>query len=80
MTCVAEMAPQKLKKLATEITAVVVPDHVTIVPMHNDKINCAKKTMLLTIAISVPSPLICAPCDFEFGSTANYKLLNLIIE
>lgn len=71
-TCVAEIAPQRLKKLATETTAVVVPDHVTIVPMHKDNINCAKKTMLLTMAISVPSPLICAPCDFAFASTANY--------
>lgn len=55
----AQIAPQKLKKLAVEITAVVVPDHFTIDPMHRDKINCAKKTILLTIAISVPSPLIC---------------------
>lgn len=71
MTCVADIAPQKAKKLATEMTAVVVPDHVTIVPMHIDKMNCAKNTMLLTIAISVPSPLICAPCVLEFASIAN---------
>lgn len=70
MTCVAAAAPQRLKKLAIETTAVVVPDHVTIVPMHNDKMNCAKKTILLTIAISVPNPRICAPCDLDV-STSN---------
>lgn len=57
---VAQQAAQNAKKLATETTAVVVPDQVTIDPMHIDRINCAKNTMLLTIAISVPSPLICA--------------------
>lgn len=36
---VAAMAPQKLKKLATLTTAVVVPDILTIVPMQIDKIN-----------------------------------------
>lgn len=40
--------------------------------MHNDKMNCAKKTMLLTMAMSVPKPRICAPCEFV-ASTANYR-------
>lgn len=53
----ALIAPHKLKKLAIETTAVVVPDHVTIVPMQSDKMNCAKNTMLLTMAISVPNPV-----------------------
>lgn len=57
--CVAQMAPQKLKKLAVDTTAVVVPDNVTIVPIQIDKMNCAKNTMLLTIATSVPSPRTC---------------------
>lgn len=70
MICVAAMAPQRLKKLAIETTAVVVPDNVTMVPMHSDKMNCARKTMLLTIAISVPNPRICAPCDIDV-STSN---------
>lgn len=39
MTCVAHIAPQKLRKLAVDTTAVVVPDHFTIVPMQIDKIN-----------------------------------------
>lgn len=39
ITRVAAMAPQKLKKLATLTTAVVVPDNLTIVPIHIDKIN-----------------------------------------
>lgn len=66
------MAAQNAKKLAVETTDVVVPDHVTIVPMHIDKMNCAKNTMLLTIAMSVPSPLICAlSVVFSAASTAN---------
>lgn len=36
---VAAMAPQKLKKLATLTTAVVVPDSFTMVPIQIDKIN-----------------------------------------
>ena len=51
-------APQKLNELATKITADVDPIIVIILPIHMDKINCAKNTMLETIAISVPSPRI----------------------
>lgn len=65
MICVAHIAPQKLKKLAVDTTAAVVPDHVTIEPIQIDKINCAKNTMLLTMATSVPSPRTCVPI---FGS------------
>lgn len=78
MTCVAQIAPQKLKKLAIDTTAVVVPDHMTIVPMHKDKMNCAKNTMLLTMAISVPNPRICASCVFEPVSTSNCKIKQKI--
>lgn len=69
MICVADMAPQKLKKLATETTAVVVPDHATIEPMQIDRMNCAKNTMLLTMATSVPSPRTCVP-NFASPSTS----------
>lgn len=61
MICVAARAPQKLKKLATLTTAVVVPDTFTIVPIQIDKINCARNTILLTIATSVPSPRTWVP-------------------
>lgn len=61
MTCVALIAPQKLRKLATLTTAVVVPDHITIEPIHSDKINCAKNTILLTMAMSVPRPRTSVP-------------------
>lgn len=57
ITCVAEMAPHKLKKLATATTAVVVPDHATIEPIQIDSINWARNTILLTMAMSVPRPL-----------------------
>lgn len=60
MTCVAHIDAQNAKKLAIDTTAVVVPDHLTMDPMHNDRMNCAKNTILLTIAMSVPSPRICA--------------------
>lgn len=70
MICVADNAPQKLKKLATLTTAVVVPDHVTIVPMHIDKMNCAKNTMLLTMAMSVPKPRTSVP-SFASPSAVN---------
>lgn len=53
---VAAIAPHKLKKLAVATTAVVVPDIRTIVPMQMERKNCARNTMLLTTAISVPKP------------------------
>lgn len=56
MTCVATMAPQKLRKLATPTTAVVVPARLTMLPMHMERMNWARKTMLLTMATSVPKP------------------------
>jgi hypothetical protein len=39
MTCVALMAPQKLKKAAVETTAVVVCRIETIWPIRHDKMN-----------------------------------------
>lgn len=57
------MAPQKLRKAATLTTAVVVPVQDTIVPIQIERINCARKTIELTIATSVPSPLT----TFSFG-------------
>lgn len=72
MTCVAQIEAQKAKKLAIETTAVVVPDHLTIDPMHSDRMNCAKNTMLLTMAMSVPRPRICAPfCGLVAASSSN---------
>lgn len=70
MICVADIAPQKLKKLATLTTAVVVLVTETMVPIHNDNINCAKNTMLLTMAISVPKPLSSIP-SFGVPSAVN---------
>lgn len=61
MICVALIAPQKLRKLATLTTAVVVPDQITIDPMHKDRMNWARNTMLLTIAMSVPRPRTSVP-------------------
>lgn len=58
MICEAQIEPQNARKLAIQITAAVVPDHLTSEPMHSDKMNCARNTMLLTMAMSVPSPLI----------------------
>lgn len=61
MICVALIAPQKLRKAATLTTAVVVPDQITILPMHSDRMNWARNTMLLTMATSVPSPRTSVP-------------------
>lgn len=52
------MDPKNASALATLTTAVVVPVAVTMVPMHIDSINCAKKTILDTSATSVPRPRI----------------------
>lgn len=72
ITCDADKAPKKLKALATDTTAVVVPEYVTIVPIHIDKMNCAKNTILLTIAMSVPNPRTWPPIDERpSGSTWN---------
>lgn len=57
----AEMALMKARKLATTTTAVVVPDRVTMLPMHMERMNWAMKTMLETTATSVPSPRIWPP-------------------
>lgn len=56
MICVAEMAPQAASVLATQTTAVVVPDLLTIVPKQQESKNCARKTIDETMAISVPRP------------------------
>lgn len=64
------MAPQKLKNAETPTTAVVVPAHITMVPMQSDRINCARNTMLLTIAMSVPIPRTTVP---NFGSPASFS-------
>lgn len=74
MICVALNAPHKLRKLAIETTAVVVPDHFTIVPMQMDRMNCAKKTMLLTMATSVPRPRTCEPTSSSPSAfSSNYR-------
>lgn len=71
MICEAEIAPQNARKLATLTTAVVVPVKDTIVPMHIERINCARKTMLLTIATSVPNPRIWVVCATPSSVTEN---------
>lgn len=74
MICVALIAPQKLRKLATLTTAVVVPDQITIEPMHKDSTNCARNTMLLTMATSVPRPRTSVPTiATPVASVANCK-------
>lgn len=71
--CVAHMAPQKLRKLAVDTTAAVVPDHATIEPIQIDRMNCAKNTMLLTMATSVPRPRTCVPLFASpLVSSSNY--------
>ena len=56
MTKEAETAPQKLKTEAETMTAVVELTIRMMEPMERDKMNCAKKTMLLTMPTSVPMP------------------------
>ena len=52
----AVMAPQVLRTAAITTTIVVVPAAVTIEPTQRLSTNCARKTMLETMATSVPSP------------------------
>uniref|UniRef100_A0A2M4DBD3 Putative secreted protein n=1 Tax=Anopheles darlingi TaxID=43151 RepID=A0A2M4DBD3_ANODA len=67
------MAPQKLSRAATLTTAVVVPLQATMEPMQMDSTNCARNTMLLTMATSVPSPRILSAGFFTMPvlSTSN---------
>lgn len=71
MILVADIAPQKLKNAATLTTAVVVPVHETIDPIQMDSMNCARNTMLLTIATSVPNPLTVASCFTSPSATTS---------
>jgi hypothetical protein len=57
VTKFAEMAPQKLSTEAETMTAVVELTALMIFPTDNDKMNWARKTILLTIPTSVPIPL-----------------------
>lgn len=52
------MAPKNARVVATLTTAVVVPDRLTMVPMHIESMNWARNTMLETMATSVPRPRI----------------------
>lgn len=52
----AEIAPQNARKAATPATAAVVPAQLTILPMQIERVNCARNTIELTIATSVPRP------------------------
>lgn len=67
------MAPQTLRRLATTVTITVDPANWTNVPIVDDRHNCAKKTILLTTAISVPIPRIC-PFVFHPVNWSNYSL------
>lgn len=53
------MDAQNANVLATLTTEVVVPESETMVPIQIDNTNCARKTILETIAISVPNPRTC---------------------
>jgi len=71
---VADIAPHKPRMAAKLTTVVVVPKKLTIYPIHMERMNCARKTMLLRIATSVPSPRSCVPCETPPSLTAsNYK-------
>jgi hypothetical protein len=59
ITLVATMAPHKLRMAAVLMTVVVVWKMLTIDPIHMERMNWARNTMLLTIATSVPSPRSC---------------------
>jgi hypothetical protein len=58
MTLVALIAPQKLKNAAVPTTAVVVCVMATTCPMMHERMNCARNTIELTIATSVPIPRV----------------------
>lgn len=57
----AVIAPQKARNEAIAITATVDPTALTMEPMNMDRMNCARKTMLLSMATSVPRPRSCVP-------------------
>lgn len=68
------MAAQKARQAATLTTAVVVPVNETIVPMHIERINWARKTMELTMATSVPRPRTPQPAEpWPVSLTSNCK-------
>lgn len=56
MTWEADTLPQKLSTAADTMTAVVLPEAEMMEPIDEDRMNCAKKTMLDTSATSVPRP------------------------
>ena len=57
MTNEAETEPQKLNTEAATMTAVVDWKAEMMLPIEIDRINWARKTMLLTMPTSVPIPL-----------------------
>lgn len=61
-----------LSRLATTVTMTVEPAKWINVPIVDDKQSCAKKTMLLTTATSVPMPRIC-PLPYESFNFPNYR-------
>lgn len=56
-TWVALIAPRKLKIAAATTTVTVLSTRSIMEPRNVERINCARKTILLTTATSVPSPL-----------------------
>lgn len=73
MTRVALIAPQKLKKAAVPTTAVVVSVIETICPITQERMNCARKTMELTMATSVPIPRFSPEyLDSPVSDSSNY--------
>jgi hypothetical protein len=59
---VADIAPHKPRMEAILTTVVVVAKMLKMYPIHTDRMNWARNTMLLKIATSVPSPRSCVPC------------------
>lgn len=80
MIWVAKKAPHAASVLATQTTAVVVPDQLTMVPKQHESKNWARKTMDDTMATSVPRPR--TPPSFWTASpsavTANYQNIGSI--
>lgn len=67
----ADIAPQILRKLATMVTITVELARWINVPIVDDKHNWARKTILLTMAMSVPIPRIC-PLELDWFNRPNY--------
>ena len=74
MTRVAATAPHRARDEATATTVTVEPTTLMSVPMHMESMNCARNTMELTMATSVPSPRSCVHATAApLASTSNCR-------